>query len=260
MRLQKDQHEEFARFFSEPTRDAFRQLVRNSVGEADHLDFKEAWPDTPKLAKHVLSLANSGGGALVIGVRQDPGGQLEASGLSSILDKAQVTTSLKRFLPKSLNYFVIDFTYTSSDFAELAGRSFQVVLVECDPKELPYLTLSDGNDLRRNAIYVRSGTSSREADHDELQQLLNRRVETGHSSQGALDLTKHIEQLRILDELRHHNDSWMSRIIREHDNPADDTESSDFKGFIEGIYERKKAQIFTELGLGRFDPEIDWSL
>lgn len=249
MRIQKDQHEEFARFFSEPSRDNLRDLVKNAVGEADHLDFKEQWPDTPKLAKHVLSIANSGGGAIIIGVRQTQDGTLDACGAYSIVDKADIAFRLQKFVPKPLKYFVIDFHYASSDYAELKGKSFQVLLVEDDAKQLPFLSLSDGVDLRRNAVYVRSGTSSREADHDELQQIINRRVETGHSSQGALTLTKHVEQLRALDELRPGNDSWLTSFIEQTKSEIDDRESSDFKDFIQEAYEQKKMQIWRELGI-----------
>lgn len=251
MQFDKDQHEEFAKFFTTPTRDNFRNLVKNAVGEANHLDFKQAWPESAKLAKHVLSIANAGGGAIVIGVRQTSAGQLDACGALALQDKAHVATSLQRYIPRSLRYFVIDFHYVASDYAELKGKSFQVLLVEDDAKQLPFLSLSDGTEIKRNAIYVRSGTSSREADHEELQQIINRRIETGHSSQGALDLSKQIEQLRALDELRPGNDCWYSRFVNEAEDERDDQESSDFKAFLEEAYEDQKAAIYRQLGLAQ---------
>jgi hypothetical protein len=249
MRLEKDDHEAFATFFSKPSREGFRDLIRRSVGETDYLDFKAAWPDMPKLAKHVLSLANSGGGAIVIGVSQEDSGGFAASGVSVLLDKTDVVLGLKTFVPRAVKYFVLDFVYESSEYAHIAGKAFQVLLVEDNPKGLPFLALADGPSVRRNALYVRAGASSREADHEDVQRVINRRIETGHSNQGALDLDRSFAQLRALDELRHDNDSWLGRIAREID-PADDRESSDFKNFIELAYQRKKAQVWTELGLG----------
>jgi predicted HTH transcriptional regulator len=249
MRIEKDQHEQFAKFFSEPSRESLRDLIKNTVGEADHLDFKEAWPDIVKLAKHALSIANSGGGAIIVGIRQTEEGKLDACGASPLLDKAELAIGLQRYLPKSLKYFVIDFHYNASDYDDLKGKSFQVFLVEGDAKQLPFLSLSDGSDIRKNAIYVRSGTSSREADHDELQQLINTRIETGHSSQGALELTKHLQQLRALDEFRPGNDSWLSQFFQHVQSERDDQESSDFKEFLEDAYESKKALVYRELGL-----------
>jgi len=250
MKIPKDQHEEFARFFSEPSRENLRNLVKNTIGEADHLDFKEHWPDSPKLARHVLSVANSGGGAIVVGVAQNKEGKLEPCGLISLADKSSIAMQLQKFLPKPLKYFVLDFHYKSSDYGDLVGKSFQVLLIEDEPKELPFLSLSDGIDVRKNAIYVRFGTNSREADHDELQSIINRRVETGHSSQGRLTLKKHLEQLRALDESRQGNDSWLSEVLRQTASMADDKESSDFKEFLESAYEAKKALIHKELGVG----------
>jgi hypothetical protein len=52
--------EAFARFFEEPTREGLRELLRENFGEANELDFKREWPESSKLAKHVLGLANFG--------------------------------------------------------------------------------------------------------------------------------------------------------------------------------------------------------
>lgn len=253
MRIDKDEHEAFASFFSEPSRERFRELIHRNVGETDHLDFKAIWPDIPKLAKHVLSLANSGGGTIVVGVRQTESGTFDACGVPSILDKTEIALGLQKYLPRSIKYFVLDFRYESSDYGHICGKAFQVLLVEDAPKELPFLALADAPGLRQNALYVRAGTSSREADHYELQRVINRRVETGHSNQGTLDVDKSFAQLRVLDELRHQNDSWLSQFSRDVEDPADDRESSDFKDFIEAAYERKKAQLWAELGLGLAD-------
>jgi hypothetical protein len=83
----------------------------------------------------------------------------------------------------------------------------------------------------------------------ELQAVINKRIETGHSSQPALDLDRHLSQLRSLDELRPRNDSWLNSYLQETMSRFDDRESSDFKDFIEEAYEMKKAQILVLLGL-----------
>lgn len=40
MKLAKSQHELFAQFFEEPTREKLRDLVKQNIGETDYLDFK----------------------------------------------------------------------------------------------------------------------------------------------------------------------------------------------------------------------------
>lgn len=249
MALLKEQHELFANFFAQPTKEALRELLRRNIGETDYLDFKSAWPDLPKLAKHILALANSGGGAVIVGVMQETDGRLTPCGISSLKDKASLVPPLNAYLPKTLEYQVLDFSFSASEYPALIGKSFQVLLVEDAPKHLPFLSLKDADGLRSNAVYVRAGTSSTEAGQLDLQSVINRRIETGHSTQTALDLDKHLGQLRSLDELRPHNDSWLCSILRDQVGKFDDRESSDFKGFIEDAYEMKKAQIMHLLGL-----------
>ena len=137
----KDQHEGFAQFFSAPTREALRELLRRNLGETDYLDFKEAWPDTPKLARHILALANSGGGAIVVGVAQAADGKLLPTGLRALKDKVDLIPPVKAYVPKSLDVQVLDFHFDASEYAALIGKVFQVLLVESDAKELPYLAV-----------------------------------------------------------------------------------------------------------------------
>lgn len=115
-----------------------------------------------------------------------------------------------------------------------------MLLVEDDPKQLPFLALKEAEGLRTGAIYVRAGTTFTEAGHVELQGVINRRIESGHSSQPALELDKHLAQLRTLDEQRNGNDSWMSEFLREQENRFDDIQSGNHKRFIEDAYELKK--------------------
>jgi hypothetical protein len=249
MTILKEEHETFARFFAAPTREALRELLRRNIGETDYLDFKADWPALPKLVRHILALASSGGGALVIGVAQQADGSLVPSGMSALKDKAQLVPPLSAYLPKTLEFQVLDFSFGAAEYEALVGKSFQVLLVENNPKELPFLALREAEGLRPSAIYVREGTTSTEAGHAQLQAVLNRRIESGHSSQPTLELDKHLAQLRVLDEHRTGNDSWMSQYIRDERSSFDDTESRDHGDFIEDAYEAKKQAIWRLLGL-----------
>lgn len=249
MTILKEQHETFARFFTAPTREALRDLLRHNIGETDYLDFKADWPALPKLARHILALANSGGGALVVGVSQQADGSLFPNGLSSIKDKAHLIPPLSSYLPKPLEYQVIDFSFSAAEYEVLTGKSFQVLLVEDNPKLLPYLSLRDGEGVRTNVTYVRDGTTSTEAGHVQLQTVLNRRIESGHSSRPRLDLDKHLAQLRLLDEVREANDSWMNEVIRQAGGRFEDNRSSDYIGFIEEAYQAKKEAVWKLLDL-----------
>lgn len=208
MKLAKAQHEMFAQFFEQPTREKLRDLLKQSIGETDYLDFKAEWPDLSKVSKHILALANSGGGALVLGLRQTDDGVIETIGLTEFTDKADVSKTVKRFLPKNVQYEVFDFFYTESEYQVLKGKKFQVVLVEYSEKLLPLLSLKEGDGVRANVAYVRDGTESVEANHEQLEHLINLRIESGYTSTHTLDLREHLDQLRALYKASRAENSW----------------------------------------------------
>lgn len=248
--ISKEQHESFASFFAEPTRERLRDLLKLGVGETDYLEFKSHWPDISKLAKLVLAMANGGGGVVVVGVEQAASGVLHPAGLGSLLDKADLIPKLNSFVPKELEFQILDFSYSASEYGLLVGKSFQVLLVEDHPSQIPFLALRDGEGIRANSVYVRSGTRTAEATQVGLQEIVNRRIKTGRSSQPSIDVEKHLHQLRVIDEMRPHNDSWFNQFSYDEDARFTNRESSDFAEFLEEAYEAKKNQIWRLLGLG----------
>lgn len=202
MKLAKTHHEGFARFFEQPTRESFRELIRQGIGETDYLDFKAQWPDLNKIAKHILALANSGGGAIVVGIKQNEDGSLEPIGLVELIDKVEIVKIVKKYAPSGLNYDVIDFSFEGSEYPAIKGKKFQVVIVEYTEEVLPLLALKSGTDIKGNVAYVREGTESIEANHEQMEHLINLRVESGYSSSHTLDLREHLDQLKVLYQSR----------------------------------------------------------
>ena len=192
--MKKETHELFARFFENPSREGLRDLLRDNVGEFDYLDFKQEWPSPSKLARHMLGFANSGGGCLVCGVDHT----LHSVGLSAFADKADIQKGVRKYLPSPLSFEILDFKYDASEYPDIIGKRFQVVLVEDTPRYIPFVSESDGDDIRENAIYVRRGTNTEEATYDQLQEILNRRIETKYSSQDEFALEKELADLKTL--------------------------------------------------------------
>lgn len=253
----KGLNEAFAKFAEDPDRERLRNLLRDHTGELNELDFKQDWQEVPKVAKHIIGIANSGGGCIVFGVKQQ-NGVLEPVGLPTLADKADVSNKIDNYLPDKLCslYNVHDFAYESSDFKKIIGKSFQVLLVKDDPAHVPFAAEKDsGQVLRRNAIYVRRGTKTVEANYSELQRLLNRRLETGYSSRLELDLREHLEQLKILYEYNGSDINvggvllgWLSD-NKDMVNEARKPLPRSFGGFIESVIEKKKRRIENELDL-----------
>jgi predicted HTH transcriptional regulator len=200
MILAKSQHEAFAQFFEKPTREKLRDLVKQNIGETDYLDFKVEWPDLVKVSKHILALANSGGRALIIGINQTGAGDMESTGLPELRDKVDIVKTTNKYVPANVNFDILDFSYTESEYQSMKGKMFQVVLVEYSEKILPLLSLKEGNGIKSNVAYIRHGTESTEANHNQLEHLVNLRVESGYSSSHTLELKDHLEQLQKLHE------------------------------------------------------------
>lgn len=192
--------EAFAKLLEDPSRDKLHELLRSSGGEFRDLDFKEEWPAKPAVAKQILGLGNIGGGVLVIGVREETDGSLIPVGVSTFTDKATITGWIKAILPSSLlnSVTVHDFDYPTGEYGVVQGKKFQVMFVQPDSRHIPFLALKEAEKISAGIIYVRREGMVDAASHEEVQRILNRRIEEGHSTQPELDLQGHLDQLRVL--------------------------------------------------------------
>lgn len=200
--LGKAVRETFAAFFEDPSRDKLRALLQHGDGEMRQLDFKADWPKAGPLAKHVLAIGNSGGGCLVVGVAETTDGTFEPTGLEKISDKAVITNALKTTIPDALlsQIQILNLAYDSSDWGKLAGKKFQVLLIESDADHLPHLAVKNGEDLQAGVIYVRREGGSAPASYEEVQRLIRTRLASGRPNLVELDLKDHLEQLKVLYE------------------------------------------------------------
>ena len=174
----KTVHEAFARFFENPTRESFRSLLKEHVGELRNCDFKEDWPETGALAKHLIGIGNAGGGCLILGVKENADKSTQPQGLGQIKDKADISNGLKAYLPEPLFAAIetADFKYEASEYAALVGKLFQVVFVHARPESLPFLAQRGTTGLRAGAIYVRREGQTEEASYEEVQTLIRQRL------------------------------------------------------------------------------------
>ena len=194
----KGLHEAFARFFEAPSRPALRQILQESLGEFSHTDFKEQWPEDSSLARHILGFANSGGGVMIVGVKECDNNSLSPIGLPELRDKAKIGNAVRKFLPFGLDYQIVDFYFTESEYALIKDKGFQVVVVEDRPQHIPFLANAGGANIQCNVVYVRDGAATPPATHDQLQNIINRRLATGHSTRRELTRHEHLEELKAL--------------------------------------------------------------
>ena len=91
----------------EPTREKFVEYLLNGGGEQDNVDFKEKMIDHQKLSEVILGIANTGGGVIIFGIKENDDGTIEAVGLEQLEDKEKVTSKLQKYLPEALHINVI---------------------------------------------------------------------------------------------------------------------------------------------------------
>jgi len=247
MSLSKKQHEGFAKFFEKPTRESLRSLIKDNIGETDYLDFKEIWVTYPKLAKHILALSNTEGGAIIVGVKENDDGTTEAVGIADFRDKENINKGLSKYLPNEILWDVFDFAYEESEYPKLKGKKFQVLLVEYNPQLIPFLCLKAGEGIKENVVYVRNGTSTTEATHDDLQRIVNERIETGYSSKHVLKLSEHLQQLKELYRQKESFSpfSFAAGLMAM----VEGDRYKDYYEFIASLIEQKKQKIIDVLAI-----------
>ncbi len=237
-------NEDFAKFFSDPSREKLRDLLKNNVGELDSADFKKDWPVLSKVARHILGLANSGGGCLFVGIEEKDDKTFEPIGVDELLDKADLQKGIQKFIPAQIKYQAVDFPYDHSEYDKLVGKKFQIVFVDDMPEYIPFISRANGEGIKENTIYVRRGTNTDRANYEELQEILNRRIETGYSSQEEFDFNKHLSELRALyDQIPRNISSIRSAFPRGLFQENPEYPKEDFEEFIRRMIEMKKDVI-----------------
>lgn len=185
-------------FLKEPTKDNFRNFLQQNCGEMDDVDYKELWIERGHLAKTLLAMGNSHGGVIVVGVREEDDGILTPVGLDTFKDKAVINDEIAKYVPPGLDYEIFDFTYESSEYAAVQHKKFQLLVVHDTPDRLPFISLNATTGLEKDTIYVRRGTKCEKATADEIDRIIESKVDTFFKDTSELSLEEHLSQLKKL--------------------------------------------------------------
>lgn len=183
---------------NEPTIENFRKFVKNNCGEFDNIDFKEEWIDKGKLSKLLLALANSRGGIIVIGLKEESNNSIVPVGLNEFKDKADINSSIAKYVPPELDYQVFDFDFQTAEYEKLNGKKFQMIIVSDTPDRLPFISLAESNDIEKDIIYVRRGTKCEKATKTDIERILNLKISTIYTGNSDMSLVEHLSQLKTL--------------------------------------------------------------
>ena len=89
----KNNKEQAAELFNSPDRVTFREFLKTNTGEYDDIEFKGDYIEEYKLAKHIIAMANSGGGIITFGIEEDKNNILTPLGIE-IKDKTEIKEKL----------------------------------------------------------------------------------------------------------------------------------------------------------------------
>lgn len=181
-----------------PSRDGFKTFLKESCGELDNIDFKEKWITKGKLAKIMLAMANTGGGVIVFGIQENKGDKFVAVGIDELKDAADVEKEIKKLVPRNLSYSVLNFIYDDEIYGEYAGKKFQAIIIADAPEQLPFFSIGASDDIEKDCVYVRRGTSSEKASARDFETMIQRKLENVFKESNDLSLKEHLEQLQFL--------------------------------------------------------------
>lgn len=244
----------------EPTRENFRYLLQNHLGEEDYLDFKKEWPIKEKIAKHILAIANSGGGCIVFGMGQKDDNSFEIEGLKKFKDSAELRNDIKGYIPNFLQYELKDFSYDNSEYEKMIGKKFQLLIVKNIPLQLPFICCRDGTILKDGDIYIRKGTESIRANNDDINNMILRKMNAYNvPRKNELNLQQHLQQLKILyseltyttnnSEIFKNISSTLSFFTSSTVHHKDCYPKEEYDEFVVRLLDKKKKRIEEELDI-----------
>jgi predicted HTH transcriptional regulator len=244
--------EDIAQFVADPSRDGLQDLIRFFGGEFDQYELKEAWPEIPLIAKTTLAIANSGGGVILFGIRD---ATLEPVGLVEMMPKQQVFDTFRSYVPSALlnEITLLDFDYDGSSYEPISGKLIQVLAIPDIPHAIPFVCEEEwryeDRHLRRGAIYIRTGTNTREADYGQIQKILHRRIGTENPAGPARSLSRELSELHELYVARFRA---LHEPIEVGTGPDLDATPNDFDemvAFLNDLITGKQERIRSHLGI-----------
>jgi predicted HTH transcriptional regulator len=255
-------------FLKNPNRDNLRSLLRLESVEDNDLEFKRQLIPHDDIARHILAMSNKNGGAIVFGVNEVQDNVFQCDGLENVPDMTDFEKNLSNYVPSELkrdNFFNTILQRFDGNDSDFPGKMFLVIVVNYNPRYMPFVSTKEGGKLKKNTIYIWRNRASEPANHDEIQEILNKRIETEYSTTNERELVEHLEELKKLysyipktiDKLVSytHQSALMREVVRSlqytsilgearyetHPNPDYPKES--YENFIGKLIEIKKEVI-----------------
>lgn len=196
--IMKSIKENFAKLFDDPNRVTLKDSLMNLTTEYDDFEFKEIEIKDYILAKHIIGMANTNGGIIILGVEDTENG-LKPCGLEKTTDITDMKKQLAKYLPHELTYDIHQIDYDERDeWGDLKNKSFKIIKIEFTPEYIPFLPIKGSENYERTDIFCRKNSSTTRCEYNDLQDIFNKRKSINHDRITSLTLRNELEELKIL--------------------------------------------------------------
>ncbi|WP_295612016.1 helix-turn-helix domain-containing protein [uncultured Methanobrevibacter sp.] len=190
--------ENFAKLFDDPNRVTLKDSLMNLTTEYDDFEFKEIEIETHILAKHIIGMANTNGGIIILGVKDTENG-LKPCGLESTRDITDMKKQLAKYLPHELTYDIHQIDYDErGEWGDLKNKSFKIIKIVFTSEYIPFLPIKGSENYEKTDIFCRKNSSTTRCEYDDLQDIFNKRKRINRYRISALTLRNELEELKIL--------------------------------------------------------------
>lgn len=187
-------------FLKEPTLETFSDFLKENLGETNNIDFKSEWIEFEKLAQILIGMGNSGGGCIIIGVAEEDGKLVSKGIQEKTYDPSEISKKINKYFPDSIveNIQIFNFFYDNDVYGKLKNKKFQMVTIYVEDDKIPIVCECESKLFKRGDIFIRRGTNTEKVNYEELQTLLNRRIEAAKAQLTDEELNVELKQLKIL--------------------------------------------------------------
>jgi hypothetical protein len=151
--------------------------------ESKYIEFKECFDpsslkDWCEIIKDIVAIANSGGGVIVFGVKND--GNPSCCDISQVieLDNATVTDKIFRYTGVQFaDYELLEASKSGNDIAILKIPSVNIPILFTHPGTYPVQAGKQQTAFARGTVYFRHGAKSEPATRDDIRLVIERNLE-----------------------------------------------------------------------------------
>lgn len=187
-------------FLKEPTLETFSFFLEKNLGETNNIDFKEEWVEIEKIAQILMGMGNSGGGCILIGIAEENGNLVSKGIQGKTYDPSDFNKKISKYFPNSIvvKIQLLNFFYDNDVYGKLKNKKFQMVMINVEDDKIPIVCECQSKLFKKGDIFVRRGTNTEKVNYDELQILLNQRIEATKAQLTDEGLREQLKQLKIL--------------------------------------------------------------